>query len=109
MRRFLTAGMTACIACLLSGCLETTRIYVLNPDGSGKVTVDTLMPDQATAADGNEKPNPAKQKEVAKLMAQDLVSQSEGVDAWSDLVFDVNADGKAHIKGTAYFSDINNL
>lgn len=105
MRRILTLGGLLGLLSI-SGCLELMQAYTINPDGSGKVMLETVMParNQFAAQDQALKP-----EEIVKQTVQDRISSGEGIDAWSDISCQVTKEGKVHFKGTAYFSDINKL
>jgi hypothetical protein len=90
-------------AAALAGCYERRDAVVLNPDGSGKVSIQV---DIAVAAGEHQKPDPVG---TGKLFAADLINHTSGVDAWADVAISAAADGRAHIVATAYFSDINKL
>jgi len=107
MRRFLfTLGAMLGLS-TFAGCLELTQDYTINPDGSGKVVVDTLAPSgNQFAPEGAPKPPPAEQ---VKQAVSDRVTKAQGVEAWSDVSCEVANDGRIHFKGTAYFPDINKV
>jgi len=48
-------------------------------------------------------------KDIGKQMALQLLRGTQGVEAWSDLTYEQTSDGKTHLKGTAYFPDLNKL
>jgi hypothetical protein len=85
------------------GCFESKEDYVLNPDGSGKVTIvgsfETTMPGMPVNTDP---------KETMKQV-KELLEKSKGVDAWSGVTYDRTKEGRVSFKGTAYFSDISKL
>jgi hypothetical protein len=102
----LGAGLFCALALSAAGCFETRQIVTLNPDGSGKVVMDTLMASQAmmmmAATSKESAPDP---NEIARGMACGMVTRSTGIDAWSDVKYEVIKDGRVHITGTAYFPD----
>lgn len=79
---------------LTSGCFELDDAWVLNPDGSGKVT-RTLTLD----------PRGKKAKDWAQLG----IKRAKGVDAWADFQSKSLDDGRLQIQATAYFRDLNAL
>jgi hypothetical protein len=85
------------------GCFESKEDYVLNPDGSGKVTIvgsfETGMPGMPASTDP---------KETIKQV-KELLEKSKGVDAWSGVSYDRTKEGRVSFKGTAYFPDISKL
>ncbi len=88
----------------MSGCFKEKREYALNPDGSGKVTVEMRQP--MMSFDGEEKPDPRRK---ALKAAGRIVSDSQGVDAWRSVSFSAEGNDTLVFKGTAYFRDVNRL
>jgi hypothetical protein len=93
-------------AAVLPGCYERTETVIINPDGSGKMLIET---DAAVPlADG-----PGKQKPTAVKFGQQLlanfINNSRGIDAWSDVAISEARDGRAHIAAVAYFPDISQV
>jgi hypothetical protein len=84
----------------LSACLERKETGILNPDGSGKAVVDTLV----------HVPEPQRDKAQTTLFGKSVASQiighAHGVDAWKDLVVETAPDGRIHVSATVYFPDI---
>lgn len=87
------------LALTVSSCYETTTGYVLNPDGSGKVTVEVKSPGAGLGDT----------KDPAAGLAKDVLKKSVGVETWKDIEFKVLDDGKSYFKGTAYFKDLNKV
>ncbi len=85
------------------GCFESKEDYVLNPDGSGKVTIvgsfETTMPGMPPVSDP---------KETLRHV-KELLEKSKGVDAWSAVSYEGTKEGRVSFKGTAYFPDISKL
>ena len=85
------------------GCFESKEDYVLNPDGSGKVTIvgsfETTMPGMPPVSDP---------KETSRHV-KELLEKSKGVDAWSAVSYEGTKEGRVSFKGTAYFPDISKL
>ncbi|HUU59990.1 MAG TPA: hypothetical protein VMZ50_10625, partial [Phycisphaerae bacterium] len=106
MRSAFLIGLFCCAALAVGGCFETTQVLTLNPDGSGKMLLDSYMKAPPMMMGGDEKPDP---KKIAKNIAQSMVSGANGVEAWSDLSYEVAKDGRTHIQGTAYFKDYTKL
>ncbi|HUF60462.1 MAG TPA: hypothetical protein VMN36_00175 [Verrucomicrobiales bacterium] len=110
MRAFLTLAGTAAVLSV-TGCVETEETWTLNPDGSGKVSYHMKMINAASALGDSlqglgEALDP---KEIAKTQAKQLIENSDGIDAWSDVHYEVGDDGKLHFRGTAYFSDLSKV
>jgi hypothetical protein len=110
MKRFISLAAGAALFCL-TGCIETEETWIINPDGSGKVSYHMKMVNAASALGGQleglgEGLDP---KEMAKSTAKELIENSDGIDAWSDVHYEVGDDGKLHFRGTAYFSDLSKV
>ncbi|MBI5724274.1 MAG: hypothetical protein HZA50_09980 [Planctomycetes bacterium] len=109
MRNF--ARLTICVSAVIAiaGCFETTQVYTINPDGSGKVAFTEVLPSKsellAPAVKANLLPP---EKEAAQDIIK-FVHESKGVDAWADFTFKKLEDKRISISGVAYFSDISKL
>ncbi len=87
-----------CVA--LSSCFETEQEFTLNPDGTGKMTINSVFP--SISLDGKKTQNDASlQKAVANFL-----EQSKGIEAWRDVSYAWGEDGRIKFKGTGYFSDL---
>ncbi|MCI5196361.1 MAG: hypothetical protein D3919_09050 [Candidatus Electrothrix sp. AW5] len=93
MKKILYVLAAMLSALLMSGCYETKQEYVLNPDGSGKVTLQASFDLMGGLRD-----------EV-----NDILEKSEGVDAWSDVSYKLLDDNRGYFKGTAYFRQLSDL
>jgi len=98
--------LLACFVALLTGCYERKQAMILNPDGSGKVVIETEAELPAVAAPGQGKPSAI---EFGRSLARDLINKTQGIEGWSDLSIRQTPDGRAHVSATAYFSDISRL
>lgn len=105
---------------LIAGCVEATLTYTLNPDGSGKVKVDAVLParfGEFVSATGGEEPKQKQREpetaaqldEMLKDTVTDILEDSEGVTAWKNVSAEFRDDGKVHFVGTAYFDDLDEL
>ena len=92
-------------ALFLTACYERKQDAVINPDGSGKILVETDVA-VPTVGPGREKPTAIA---VGRQYAADFINSTHGVDAWADVAVTENPDGRAHISAVAYFKDINQL
>jgi hypothetical protein len=115
-------GVLSFAFCLfLPGCYERKQAAVINPDGSGKIHIETVVVVPAQALPGQEKLNALS---YGRLVAADLINLTRGVDAWADLSISevdtppgrAGAGGgagggptRARIAATAYFKDLNTL
>jgi hypothetical protein len=104
---------------VFTGCYERKQNAVINPDGSGKVFIETVVVVPSRGLPGREKPNALS---YGRLVAADLINLTRGVEAWADLsISEVeNPPGhagtapaggvlRARIAATAYFKDLNDL
>jgi len=106
MARLQRLSLLALAMFVVVGCIEKKETITINPDGSGKESIDIIMmqPPQMGGPEGAPDPT-AKAKEIATNM----VFSSTGVDAWKDVKFEALQDGRLHVSGTAYFSNIREL
>ncbi len=101
------AALLLALVTALPACLERKQTGQLNPDGSGKIVLETFVPVPPAIPEPNQIPPDA--LSIAKSVATHMVQDSRGVDAWKDLTIEKAVDGRAHVVGTCYFSDINKL
>ncbi|MCH2175886.1 MAG: hypothetical protein MK193_09185 [Lentisphaeria bacterium] len=94
-------------ALLLSSCIEQKDQYLLNPDGSGKVqvTITRGLPMNFQFGDSEEK----SPEEDLKAFANKVLSESQGIDAWTKVSYKFLDDGRAQFKGVAYFKDLSQV
>jgi len=86
------------LACLLlSGCLDVDNEWTLNPDGSGKVHHRVVFNEKGFFSFGAGK--------SPREFARELLEQSEGIEAWSDLSYSKTDEGHLRFEGVAYFPD----
>jgi VHL beta domain len=85
----------------LAGCIDTNDQFTVNPDGSGKVVHEAIL---TTISMNNQTPQDALKGNIKRIL-----QNTTGVDAWKDVTYKIQDDGKTYFKGTAYFPDINNL
>jgi hypothetical protein len=79
---------------------------VINPDGSGKIYLETIVTIPSQSPPGKAKPTPLA---FGRQLAADLINGTRGVEVWADLdVTEVDAT-HAKIAATAYFKDLNAL
>src|SRR5690242_7314608 len=101
MKRLARPLLLIAAALALTACLEGKQTVTINPDGSGKMLVDSLL--EVPAGEKSDALS------VARKMATALVTQTSGVDAWKDMTLEAAPDGRAHVVATAYFPDISRL
>jgi len=109
LKRLAAASLMAALALFSTGCVEGELLYTLNPDGSGKVVIDAVMPATANffgAGAGDRSAPPDQQLEkLRKNLAKQIIQDSRGVDAWENVSVAFQKDGRVRFKGTAYFPD----
>ena len=105
MRMQRSVFLLAIVALLVAGCVETKQAVTVNPDGSGKAIIDTIaapplqMEDQSKAA--------AKDPDtIARTTVEGILAGAKGVEAWSDLSYDITKEGRVHLHVVAYFPDL---
>jgi hypothetical protein len=106
---FLRAALVGGAALCGVACIDMEQKLVLNPDGSGKVTVSVAMamPDLGGLGGlgglkelGGKKDPKAESRELAVTLLR-----AEGIEAWSDVTYGVGKDGKNRTSVTGYFPD----
>ena len=90
-------------ALLLSSCYETKQDFMINPDGSGKVRHECSFQNMNLSNENDTSPE-ALQAAIARI-----VTDSKGVDAWTDVSFKRLEDGRMWFRGTAYFKKLDEL
>lgn len=103
MKRLLTIIFLSSLL-ILPGCFELDEIFTLNPDGSGKVVVETIFQEINLSDSDDSDPQ---EKLISAVTS--LLEQSKGVEAWKDVTYRIEPDGRIYFKGIAYFNDINEL
>jgi len=91
---------------LISGCFEDTKQeFTLNPDGAGKMLVEsTFVLGSEAIRDDNQTGEAAVQEAV-----REILTQSEGIEVWRDISFNELKDGSFFFRGTAYFPDLSKV
>ncbi len=87
------------------GCVDEKSEYTVNPDGSGKVVYDATF----TPGDMKLGEQESISADLVGPEIEGILQESEGVDTWKDISFDLTDDGAIHFTGTAYFPNINEL
>lgn len=99
----------SCMALLLlvflAGCFEETQRIVLNPDGSGKTQIEIVRAVSIPIQGDSD----FDVQTVLKETAQAIVEKSKGIDAWKDVSFGYQDDGRMYFRGTAYFPALDAL
>src|SRR5262245_43175313 len=104
-KRLTTAALLVCLTAL--GCVEGEQTFTLNPDGSGKVKLDVMMPTPADPFVGPPKKADGGAPEATPdvLLRKSLkgLLETRSIDAWKDVTAEFTRDGRLKITGTAYF------
>ena len=93
----------AVVCVFLSGCFDTKQDITLNPDGTGKMVIESVFAQTPALFKGTSQASP--QEGVTNFIHK-LIEEAGGVDAWRDISFHQRDDGKAFFRGTAYFADL---
>ncbi len=102
MKKILYAAICAAF---FTGCFEVKEEIILNPDGSGKANIEVITVNTDALMGGLG----GKQKKSEASSAQSLIDKSKGVDVWKDVTYGKTQDGRTFVKGTAYFTNLNEL
>ncbi len=117
--RLLRIGAAILTAVSLTSCFEVDQKVVLNPDGSGKLVMSTAMGMPGAlgglgdllggGGDGEKKGGKGgAMKGQARELAVSML-RAEGIEAWSDVRYEVNKEGKAFATVTGYFPDVSKV
>jgi hypothetical protein len=74
--------------------------FTVNPDGSGKVAIEIVMPPFAAA------PGQPGAAAMVRQRAGVIVQKAAWAETWTDVAFAETEGGGARFKGTAYFKDL---
>ena len=105
MQRIHNSLLLLAIIVSLVGCFETEQVFTLNPDGSGKVRIHSVSSLNMASMFATDL-DPEK---MMQQIVDDILKNSVGVEAWSDVSYKLTDDGKLDFTGTAYFKDISTL
>ncbi|HYH63152.1 MAG TPA: hypothetical protein VD866_00490 [Urbifossiella sp.] len=108
MRRFTLAAL-ATVAFAVSGCVEGTQTFTLNPDGSGKVRIDVAMSPPAEFIGGPKAQEPPTLEGARLQSLKTLLKGAQGIAAWKDVAASFAPDGRFKFAGTAYFDKLDRL
>jgi len=103
--RLLRKALAACMLLAL-GCVESTYVWTLNPEGSGKVEVEARLQPVSKAFGGGRNFTNGDPEQIAKAAVREILEESRGVDAWARVSSGIADDGRVLFRGTAYFGDL---
>jgi hypothetical protein len=109
MRTSARITLAAGLGFLAAGCAESTWVWTLNPDGTGKVELDALMQptfDVFGSSRSESGPFEDDPDGLAGKTAVNILARSKGVAAWKGVSSGIAEDGRVIFKGTAYFPDL---
>jgi tetratricopeptide (TPR) repeat protein len=92
--------------CLIAGCIQGQASLSLNPDGSGSIKFETLY-DPHYCIDNSTDVSGVFQSFIAQV--KNTLTESEGIEAWSDVDWRTLDNGKFYFKGQAFFKSINDV
>ncbi|MFT5108792.1 MAG: hypothetical protein ACI8XO_001520 [Verrucomicrobiales bacterium] len=102
--QILRLGATLLLAVLATSCEDSEHFFLLNPDGSGRVTAKEKIlasnfgiRDQVTLT------------EAAVGTLAELVARSEGIDAWEKVTYTTTKSGDFIVEATGLFPDVSKL
>ena len=104
MKHFVPCTLLCLALIFLTGCFDTKEEFTLNPDGSGKVVIESICAPLEMQV--NEKQTPEQKLQGA---IRSLFDNVKGITAWRDVTFERQDDGRVKFKGTAYFANINKV
>ena len=94
-----------CAVMLLTGCFQVSQKVWLNPDGSGRMRIEAMLPIITLGQETNiEKMTLEMKKQVEEIM-----NKSKGIDAWSGVSYSLTDSGQISFSATAYFPDISGI
>jgi hypothetical protein len=76
----------------------------LNPDGSGKASIEIVQTVGSPAAGPGDKAAPS--AEEVRRVVERVLDRSQGVGAWSSVTATARSNGVVLVTGTAYFKDL---
>lgn len=97
---------------LFSSCITTEQEYFINKDGTGKVKVATRMPLEMKfgMSSGNKESEVTYEDSVKMIKkVQQLINNSEGIEAWKNVNYYMDADGMLNFNAVAYFPDVKKI
>ena len=102
MKRYGIA-ITLIVGLMTGACnLRSNETYFLNPDGGGKVTLKTTFLHVKIQTGETI-------DDAAKRIVKSILTQSIGVDTWSNVEYSTGEDNSVNFKGTAYYTDFNKM
>jgi hypothetical protein len=104
MKQFAPVILLCLTLVFLAGCFDTTEDFTLNPDGSGKVVIESICAPMQLQVDEKQSP-----EQELRSSVRSLLDNIKGVTAWKDVTYVRQDDGRLKFKGTAYFRNINKL
>lgn len=92
------------VAFSLSGCHETDYEFWINPDGSGKVKINSVLPSRMSMSRDDISLDYHLVETVISLLAN-----NKEITFWKDVKYEWRQDGKIQFSGEAYFKDISTI
>lgn len=93
-----------CLVSLFSACIETKQTYIVNPDLSGKVDVESYIQPLQFGMEEDQNNDALMKNSVKKI-----IENSKGIEIWKNISYTMQDDGRILFKGTAYYKDITKL
>ena len=84
----------------VAGCIQGQATVSLNPDGSGKISLETVIDPCGVGC---------QDYRSYLLLIKESLLKSEGIDAWSDVEWKALPSGKYYFKGQAFFKSVDEV
>lgn len=104
MQKFFFCLSSVFVIVFLSGCINTTEVYTLNPDGSGKVVHEAIIQLDSPMFNNNVGP----EIHLKEAVLSEL-NNAKGVEAWDNISYKYKDEKSIYFKGTAYFNYLSRL
>jgi len=114
MKFYLASSLIVILALSLSSCVETTQDYFITEKGKGKVEIEAKMASggqfKMKGGRGDVKQENSYNDKVKMIeKVRKIINESEGVEAWKNLDYHLDSEGRIVFSTTAYFKDIENF
>jgi len=107
-KRYFQFFIAVVSALLLTGCIQVTQEYQLNPDGSGKVALKQMFSKQQLTMMSSFGGGKVSKKEVFEREAKKVIlTSSKGISAWKDITLSYDEEKEeGTLSAVGYFKDI---
>lgn len=105
-RRALAGLLLAGLLVSATGCINTKQTVWLNPDGSGRMALETVVPLAGSLINISGRDDERDPEQQARDQVAGYLRRATGVDAWSDLAWELTDDFKLDFRATLLFPDL---